>query len=88
MQIIMVFENKNPLFLTFGMVFPNSKIFNNSQKLSVVSLIASFYKNYFSKRKNNQSLNILVKIILESSLTKNFTNVIAKYINFNSNIIF
>lgn len=42
----MIGEDKELVFVTFQIVIPSYEGFNDSQKLTVMSFISSFYKNY------------------------------------------
>ena len=46
----MVNKNKNLVFSAFELVLLDFKYFHNSQKLTVISFIASFSQNYFLKK--------------------------------------
>ena len=47
-EVIVVRKDKNLLFATFQIVTLRFKGLDNSQKLAIVSLIPSFYRNHFS----------------------------------------
>ena len=46
----MVCKDKNLMLVTFQIVMPCLESLNNSQKLIIVGLIPSLYRNYFLKK--------------------------------------
>lgn len=45
-EIIIISEDKNLIFVVFQVIILSLEIINNSQKLLIISLILSFYRNY------------------------------------------
>lgn len=51
MEVVVVNEDEDLIFVAFQVVAPTLKGFNDSQELLIVSLILSFDKYYLSKKK-------------------------------------
>lgn len=66
-------------------MLPGLEHFNNSQKLIIRGLIPYFDRNHLLEEKNHR---MPLAQIIGSELTEYFTNHIAKYIYFNSNMTF
>lgn len=46
----MINKNKNLVFAIFQVKILNFEVFNNSQKVTIMSHVSSFYQNWFSKK--------------------------------------
>lgn len=53
-ELFIVRENEDFLFVIFKIIVPGLKSFNNCQKFPIISFISSFYQNYFPRKKNYQ----------------------------------
>ncbi len=73
----MICEYENFMLATLQVVSPSLEHFNNCQKLTVVSVIPSFYQNHLFGKKSYQ---ILSARIIRGQLTENSTNSIARSI--------
>ena len=51
-EVIVVRKDKNLMLATFQIVTPRLESLNNSQKLAIVGLIPSFYKNHFLREEH------------------------------------
>ena len=49
-EVIVIRKDENLMLATFEIVVPRLKGLDNSQKLTVVGLIPSFYRNHFPKK--------------------------------------
>lgn len=52
MEVIMVNKDKNFVFAAFKVMTPSLKDFNNNQKLLILSLIPSLYKDHLLRKKD------------------------------------
>ena len=59
-KIIVVSENKDLVFTTFSIMPPCFEGLNNGQKLTVVSFVSSFGRNYFLQEVGHQILSAQV----------------------------
>ena len=51
-KVIIICKNKNFVFAIFLIVLLYFERLNNSKKLSIVSLVLSFYRNHFFKKED------------------------------------
>lgn len=79
----MICKNKNLIFAAFEVVASSLQDLNNGQELLIVSFIMSLSKNHLLREKCHR---MPLGQIMQSQLTKNLTNSIAKCIRFNLDI--
>ena len=80
LKVIVVCKHKNFMFTAFKVMLLCFKSLDNGQKLIIVGFIPSFSQNHFLKEKSYQ---MLLAQIIQSQLTENPPNNIARYICFN-----
>ena len=49
-EVIVVCKDENLMLTAFQIVTPRLEDFDNSQKLTIVGLVSSFRRNYFSRK--------------------------------------
>ena len=50
-EVIVIYEDKNLIFVIFYIVMSCLKVFDNSQKLAIMGLILYFHLNHFLRKK-------------------------------------
>ena len=55
-KVVVICEDKDLIFTIFKIMALDFKNFDDSQKLTVISLVPSFYRNDFSKKERYQVL--------------------------------
>ena len=65
-EVIMISKNKSFVFAAFSIVAPSFENFNNSQKLTIISVLLSFSQKNFSQKIGYQ---ILSAQTIQSQLT-------------------
>lgn len=51
-EVVIIGENKNLIFIAFQIVVSSLKDFNDSQEFLIISLIPSLNKDYFMRKKS------------------------------------
>ena len=83
-KVILVSENEDLVFETFQIMPPCFECFDDGQKLTVVSFVSSFGRNYFTQKIGHQMPS--AEVI--SQLTQHPTNCIPKRVGFNLDVLF
>ena len=83
-KVIVVSKNKDLVFATFWIMLPCFEGVNNGQKLTVVSFVLKFGKNYFMQKVGHQKP--LAQVI--SQLTQHSTNSMPRCVSFNPDVLF
>ncbi len=79
--VVVIFKHEDFILAAFEVVLPSFNGFNNCQQFTIVSLIPSLSKNHLSGKKSYWMPSAR---IIQSQLTENSINSIARSIRFNS----
>ena len=80
----MIGKNEDLMFATFQIIQPCFESLNNDQKLTVVSFVLSFSRNYFMQEIAYRMLS--ARVI--SQLTQHSTNSMPRRVSFNLDVSF